>query len=408
MPVGSHGDVHPFIGVALAMRARGHRVHACTSGYYAELFEAHAIPLDDVFEASRFRAVLDDPALWEPGPRGSRRIITLALEHAERQYAYLEARHGDPDLLVLASPLALGARVAQDRFALRLATLQLSPAAIPSVVDPPRVTGLYMPPWVPLWLRRAHRGMLRRLADLSFGELNRLRRRVGLPPARDIAGGWWNSPALTLALFPEWFSGRPPDWPDSVRNTGFTLYDEADVTPLDAGLQGFIEGCRVPPVAFTFGSAMTQGAALFAAAASACELLGRPGLLLTRHPEQLPAALPEGVVHVPYAPFSALAPRVAALVHHGGVGTMAQAFAAGTPQLVVPMAHDQFDNAHRVCRLEAGATIDRGRMDGAALADALDALLADPAIARGAAEAARRVAGDHGIARACELLEAMP
>ena len=38
MPVGSHGDVHPFIGVGLALRARGHRVRAFTSGYYAALF----------------------------------------------------------------------------------------------------------------------------------------------------------------------------------------------------------------------------------------------------------------------------------------------------------------------------------------------------------------------------------
>ncbi len=47
----------------------------------------------------------------------------------------------------------------------------------------------------------------------------------------------------------------------------------------------------------------------------------------------------------------ALVPRLAALVHHGGIGTTAQAMRAGVPQLITPFAHDQFDNAARVERL---------------------------------------------------------
>jgi UDP:flavonoid glycosyltransferase YjiC (YdhE family) len=42
------------------------------------------------------------------------------------------------------------------------------------------------------------------------------------------------------------------------------------------------------------------------------------------------------------------------LVHHGGIGTTAQAIAAGVPQLVVPSAHDQPDNAVRIRRLGIG------------------------------------------------------
>jgi rhamnosyltransferase subunit B len=46
------------------------------------------------------------------------------------------------------------------------------------------------------------------------------------------------------------------------------------------------------------------------------------------------------------------------LVHHGGIGTASQAFAAATPQLITPFAHDQFDNAARVERLGCGFQID--------------------------------------------------
>src|SRR6202012_1799180 len=56
-----------------------------------------------------------------------------------------------------------------------------------------------------------------------------------------------------------------------------------------------------------------------------------------------------------YVPLRALLPRCAALVHHGGIGTTAEALRAGVPQVIVPLAFDQFDNAARVRALGAGA-----------------------------------------------------
>ena len=93
--------------------------------------------------------------------------------------------------------------------------------------------------------------------------------------------------------------------------------------------------------------------------------------------------LPPGALHLPYVPFSALLPRLSGLVHHGGIGTSAQALAAGIPQLVVPFAHDQFDNAARLRRLGVAVSLDsaapaadwraavRGLFDAPGRADAL-------------------------------------
>jgi UDP:flavonoid glycosyltransferase YjiC (YdhE family) len=57
---------------------------------------------------------------------------------------------------------------------------------------------------------------------------------------------------------------------------------------------------------------------------------GQRGILLTQFPEQLPATLPNGVRHFNYVPFSRVLPCAAAFVHHGGIGTTAQALAAGS------------------------------------------------------------------------------
>src|SRR5207249_10540808 len=95
-------------------------------------------------------------------------------------------------------------------------------------------------------------------------------------------------------------------------------------------------------------------ARLFRNAIEACRLLGERGILLTKFGQQLPTPLPPFVRHCDYAPFRKLFPHCGGVVHHGGVGTTAQALAAGIPQLVLPMAWDQPDNAVRIQRLGAG------------------------------------------------------
>jgi UDP:flavonoid glycosyltransferase YjiC (YdhE family) len=54
-------------------------------------------------------------------------------------------------------------------------------------------------------------------------------------------------------------------------------------------------------------------------------------------------ALPDNVRPAGYVPLSILLPTCAAIVHHGGAGTVATALAAGLPQLALPHMADQFD-----------------------------------------------------------------
>ena len=169
------------------------------------------------------------------------------------------------------------------------------------------------------------------------------------PPKR-ILRDYLHSPELTIGLFPAWFAPPQADWPPQVKVTGFPLYDERGVSHLSPDLLKFLDE-GPPPIAFTFGSAMWEAQDLLEQSARACALLGRRGILLTRHRDHLPAHLPLGVKHADYAPFSELLPRCAALVHHGGIGTASQGLATGVPQLVLPHAHDQLDNATRLARL---------------------------------------------------------
>jgi UDP:flavonoid glycosyltransferase YjiC (YdhE family) len=113
------------------------------------------------------------------------------------------------------------------------------------------------------------------------------------------------------------------------------------------------------------------------------------------------------VHHEGYAPLSRLLPRCAALVHHGGIGTLAQALAAGVPQLTMPMGFDQPDNTTRLLRLGVARWVAPARFSGESVAPLLATLLTDPAIASSCAKYAALLKDESALARTCDLLEAL-
>jgi rhamnosyltransferase subunit B len=173
---------------------------------------------------------------------------------------------------------------------------------------------------------------------------------------------------------------------------------------LDAELQRFLDA-GAPPIAFTPGSAMRHAHEFFNSAVSACQMLGRRGLLVTRHADHLPENLPAEIRSVEYAPFSQLLPRCAAVVHHCGIGTSAQSLAAGIPQLATPMNHDQPDNADRLFRLGVSRTLPVRRFTARAAAAALDELLRSATIAATAKSARDRLSNTDGAAVAADWIE---
>jgi UDP:flavonoid glycosyltransferase YjiC (YdhE family) len=224
-----------------------------------------------------------------------------------------------------------------------------------------------------------------------------------LPPVHRILNQWIHSPDRVIGLFPPWFAPPPDDWPAQTVLTGFPLYDEADVTPLDPELQDFLKAGE-PPLAFTPGSAMRHGDEFFAVAVDVCRKLGRRGLLLSRHDRHMPADLPAGVRHVAYVPFSRLLPHCAALIHHGGIGTSAQALAAGIPQLVVPMSHDQPDNAMKLHELGVAEIVPAGRFSTARATVAISRLM-DSNHRAACLEIKKRFVGADPISETATLIE---
>ncbi len=406
---GTAGDVHPFVAVALALRDRGHSVSIATSPYFAPLMERLGLPLRPVGTVEQYERITSHPSLWRP-LRGLAVLAAMVGRGIPDVYRLVEEEAARGDSLVVSHPLAFGARVAHDALGVPLVTMHLAPASFWSLEAPP-VPATRMGS-IERWPRAARRlclGLADKGADLTLGPaLNVFRAGLGLDPVRHVASRWWHSPQRVVGLFPDWYAAPQPDWPPQAALTGFPLYDEDEVSLVPARLEAFLREAAAaddPPVAFAPGSGNRHAHRFFAAAVDACRRLGRRGILLTRYPEQLPARLPSGVLHAGYAPFSLLLPQVAALVHHGGIGTCAQALAAGRPQLVMPMGFDQPDNAARLARLGVARALSPRRFTGARVARELDVLLGSNAVAGRCVEVARRFDGTDPVSSTCDLIE---
>ncbi len=340
-PIGSAGDVHPMLGIAVELHRRGHDVTFLANGYFRETVERCGLRFVELGTREHFHAVTNSPDLWKPR-RAFRYVFQNAVQPILRgQYAAIEEHSRSGDTAVIASCLGFGARIAHEKSGVPLVTVHLQPAAILSRVEPPTFPGVVGPRWLKnLLFRLGERFVIDRTV---CPVVNSLRHELRLPPVREIVR-WWHSPQLVLCLFPEWFAPPQPDWPRNVVQTDFPLWDERADLGLAPEVKEFLDTSE-RPIVFTPGSANVFGKPFFQAAIEACGRLRHRAILLTRFPEQIPESLPNGVKHFDYIPFSQLLPKVGALVHHGGIGTTAQALATGVPQLVMPLAHDQFDNA---------------------------------------------------------------
>jgi UDP:flavonoid glycosyltransferase YjiC (YdhE family) len=205
-----------------------------------------------------------------------------------------------------------------------------------------------------------------------------------------------------IGLFPGWYAAPQPDWPSQLRLAGFGRFDGAQ-GELPEDVRMFCEQGS-PPIAFTLGTGNPHAASFFRTAVAVCDSLGARGLLLTKYPDATPVTLPPQVRHCAFAPFRQLFPLCGVVVHHGGVGTTAAALEAGCPQLVLPLAWDQPDNAARVAKLGAGLALGSRRRSSGHMSHALSRLMA-PEVRDWCREIARRAGREDGLEVAAGCVE---
>lgn len=412
---GSFGDVHPYIAIALELKARGHSPVMATSEVYREKMDALGLELhrvrpdipsyDEPEELSRLAAELME------AKGGTEKVIEILTPNLRDVYEDLETAVADADLL-LTHPLPLVGPIVAQKRGLPWVSSVLAPISFFSAYDPPVLA--QMPALYHLQRRSvALSRLLYRIASHKLEKLMepvyRLRAELGLPRGAQPLLAGQHSPTLVLALFSSVLAKPQPDWPPNTRVTGFAFYDRRDFfgeTEMQQELRKFLDD-GPPPIVFTLGSsAFWVAKDFYRDSIKAAQALGQRALLLIGHERNLPhEQLPEGVAAFEYAPFSQVLPRARAIVHQGGVGTTGQGLRSGRPVLIVPHAHDQFDNAARVVRLGCGRLIARPRYNARNATKELEALLGSQDYFTNAAEVSRQVQNENGAGAAADAIE---
>lgn len=393
LPFGSAGDVFPFIWLGRHLLARGHRVRMITACLFEEQARRAGIEFIGLGRAEEFEAMIRDPRIWKLG-QGTKVVFEFAGQSVEPYLAAIESC-GKVDLM-LAPVTCFAGRLAREKHGIPLITVHLQPAVFLSVHETPLLhPAMKLLRAMPVWFKRALFALPNPVDLFALPKLRRICMLHGVKPPRSLWREWWDSPDGVLALFPEWFAPPQPDWPKNLLQWSFPLEDLAKEQALQPELQAFL-AAGDPPVVFTPGSANVQARQFFAVATEAVRRIGCRAVFVTRDVEQVPADLPASVLTVDYAPFSTLLKHAAVFVHHGGIGTLSQGLAAGVPQLIMAMAHDQPDNADRLERLGAGIGLTVRQFKPDRVARELRHLLQDAQVQETAVHCAHRLAAAPG------------
>ena len=405
--IGSAGDVHPVIELGMELKRRGHRATVVTNEFFEQQARDAGLEFVTLGTLREAEATIADPRLWHPTKSFDCIVERAIVPNIERLYRVIQDRQS-PGMVVAASGLCLGARIAYDKLRVPLATVHLQPALLRSLHDSGRQGRVRMDESVPRFIKQIFFWILDKLVvDRALAPpVNSFRASLGLPPVNRIFRDFVHSPQLVIGLFPDWFAPNQPDWPPNTHLTSFLLHDDGHRRTLTDEVEEFL-AAGSPPILFTPGSAAATLKDFFRESVEACQIAGYRAMLVTNFPEQLPTDLPSDIRHFPYLPFGQILPRCSALVYPGGIGTMAQAINAGVPHLLVPHGHDQPDNAARVMKIGLGTTIYPEKYKAARVASALKFVLSDSGIKKRCTEFSKKIDSSTALEAACNLIEGL-
>ena len=408
---GSEGDIRPFLALGAALAKRGHLIELLYTEVGDRRYEAVASALgftakaiaSPILDSDQANAlgitILNTRNQFEQGLIIFKSMLEPAIEPMFEAAQDLCTRS---DVLIHHFVLH-PARAAADLAGLPAITVQFAHMLTPSRHIHPQSTPRLGEIGNLIEWKLARFALNRTILK----DVNRLRRRVGLTPFRDLLLDAWPSHRLNLlASSPALLEERPSDWPSWHQMCGFLElppHEHESVTPeLDAFLS-----TGAPPVFMGFGSLMpmagddhlTDTVAIFEDAA---RIAGCRAIIQS----EIERPWTDQIFYVRRTPHRLVFPRCAVVVHHAGAGTTHSTLRAGVPSIAVPHVSDQFAWCDELRRLGvAPAPIRRLKLNASTLATRIRELFGNPQMKQSAMKIAERMKSDNGPETACDLIE---
>ena len=346
--IGTRGDVQPIVALGLKLQALGHKARLCVPPDFKDWVEAYGlecVPIGQNLKQMTGGTVTGKPVL--PSPEQLQQMADMMVRG---QFQVIGEAAKGCDLIVAATALQIATRSIAEMQGIPYIFAAYAPAVLPSSKYPPPKTGGHHSHS----LSEAENEQLWKDNEREFDKfaavLNEERTKAGLDAVTNVQRHMFTDRPW-LAADPILAPAFPLTGMDVVQTGAWMLSDE---TPLPDELEKFLASGE-PPIYLGFGSmraADQTGHVLIEATRS----LGLRSILSQGWAGLTPNEAGDDVLSLPDVNHGALFPRVAAIVHHGGAGTIHAAARSGTPQVTIPHNYDQFYWAHRVQELGVGVS----------------------------------------------------
>lgn len=420
--IGTHGDVQPFVALAMTLKRRGFSPVLATTSDFTEFVTAHGIEffdlggdVQDFLRKAQFDRVMSTgsllhaPALLRDGQK--------VLKEASRR-AWQACQ--DASAVIFSNAVSVCIDIAE---ALHIPAMLTVFQPIYPTTEFPFFD--YTLPELDPWLFRFSRQPFARspridpllykmsymiqAAQQTYWDLprDRIRSLLGLKSKKrgTVRSNARSEPLVTLHAYSPTISPAPGDWSETNIITGFWRLDDASGwTPPPAFLEFLAQGDQ--PTYLGFGSMPWGAQRNTEIITKALKIWGGRAVIGKGWGGLRAEDLPDSVFSIDRAPHTKLFDYVRGVVHHGGAGTTHTGFLAGKPTFIVPQFYDQPYWGQRAYELGVGPRPVRLRkLTPQILASALEDLNGTPSYAKAAGVLGERLRLEDGTNRAVDVIE---
>lgn len=397
---GTMGDVLPYLALGKQMQRRGYEVITAIPQQIGDRAIALGLKAFDVGheqispETARKNALLWDQ--WSANPDDLEAKQELSQSHTwfnlQKGIDNLLDAAANAKLIVCSPQQAIFAAIVAEKLAIPLVQVIVTPAL------------LYQPN---NWWRLSQ--WMRQTENKTYDRYHLLREKQGLTDT-EAWKAYWKYDRLIFAASPYLYPSPPYCFP--FNQTGFWFYEAPQWSKWqpDAKLKEFMTADRKTLVLSFSSQPIRNREEFIAVHVRAVKQLGYRILIQGGWSDFDASHLPndidrDSVMFAGFMPQDWLFTHAAAVITHGGIGTIARALRNGCPMLLEPHTYEQCFNAHKVLTWGVGAAMYPKKLTADGIAKVLAKKVLTKEYQQKAKEIKLRINNELGTAKACNLIE---
>jgi vancomycin aglycone glucosyltransferase len=382
---GTRGDVQPMLALAIGLKKNGHEVILCAPPENEELANKYNCPFvafgPNYKELFKQNSQMKGGATAAPSPKEMKK-------ETENQITKLP-KIIEGSNLVLGVGFVLGVHTVADLLKIPYRFVIFYPMLLGTSKNDPLLNRLLF-------------GIGRSMTNLVMkSSINKMRRQLGLPIIKDVWKHWMGE--HVIAACDKELNAVRYGVSFNFTQTGYILLPAQDGLP--EYVDNFLKSGK-PPIYIGFGSNPVDRPEKYNPIFNEVSKETNQRLIISKGWANLQENNSTDILYVDDIPFELLFPRLAAIVYHGGTGTMAAAARAAIPQAAFPFMADQFENRKQIVKLGLGPkTCDFKKLTANAISSAIKDCVNNIEFKKKAGEISEKLKMTNGLDLTINLLE---